>query len=177
MVLGNSLYERSATGPPGFTIDHAPPEMSDLEPDRQHRKKVHGNHGLHVIVQKGPPGLRRWLATSRHILANTRFSDVDAELEQFAVNARCAPQRILPTHLANQVPRFLGDRRSSRVAAAHLPGPEQSKPFRCHWITVSGFTMTRADRQPDQNRDSRAQRNRSAAVSLGRFTERCSTLT
>ena len=49
-------------------------------------------------------------------------------------------------------------------------------PFRCHWITVSGFTMTRADRQPDQNRVSRAQRNRSAAVSLGRFTERCKTL-
>jgi hypothetical protein len=49
-------------------------------------------------------------------------------------------------------------------------------PLRCQWITVSGFTITRADRQPVQNRDSRAQRNRSAAVSFARFTERCKTL-
>ena len=28
VVLGNSLCGRSATGPPGFTIDHAPREMS-----------------------------------------------------------------------------------------------------------------------------------------------------
>ena len=49
-------------------------------------------------------------------------------------------------------------------------------PLQCQAITVSGFTMTRADRQPAQNRDNRAQRNRSAAVSFGRFTERCKTL-
>jgi hypothetical protein len=28
MVLGNSLYARWATGPPDFTIDHTPREMS-----------------------------------------------------------------------------------------------------------------------------------------------------
>jgi hypothetical protein len=45
------------------------------------------------------------------------------------VNARCAPWRILATRLANQVTRFLGHRRSSRLAAAHLPGPVQSRPL------------------------------------------------
>jgi hypothetical protein len=35
--------------------------------------------------------------------------------------------------------------------------------------------MTRAERQPVQNWDSRAQRNRSAAVSFGHLTERCRT--
>ena len=62
------------------------------------------------------------------------------------------------------------------MAAAHLPGPDQPEPLAVPGNTVSGFTMTTADRQPDQNRDNRAQRNRSAAVSLGRVTERCSTL-
>ena len=71
---------------------------------------------------------------------------------------------------------FKGDWRSSRLAAAHLPGPDHPEPLRCQAITVSGFTMTRADRQPVQNGDNRAQRNRSAAVSFGRFTERCKTL-
>jgi len=49
-------------------------------------------------------------------------------------------------------------------------------PLRCQSMTVSGFTMTREDRQPVQNRDKRDQKNRSEAVSLGRFTERCKTL-
>jgi len=28
VVLGNSIYERSTTGPPGFTIQHTQPETS-----------------------------------------------------------------------------------------------------------------------------------------------------
>src|SRR6516164_11831242 len=33
-----------------------------------HREEVDRYHGLEVIFQEGPPGLRRWLAASRHIL-------------------------------------------------------------------------------------------------------------
>jgi hypothetical protein len=40
-------------------------------------------------------------------------------------------------------------------------------PLRCQAITISGFTMTRADRQPVQNRDNRAQRYRSPSGQLG----------
>ena len=50
------------------------------------------------------------------------------------------------------------------------------KPLRCQEITVSGFTMIRADRQSLHNCDKRAQKNRSAAVNFGRFTEHCKTL-
>jgi hypothetical protein len=67
---------------------------------------------------------------------------------------------------------FPADRRSPRQAATHLPGPKQSKPLRCQAITVSGFTMTGADRQVVQNRDKHAQRYQSPAVSLDCFTER-----
>src|SRR6516225_2599892 len=82
-----------------------------------------------VSAAGGFSTLRRWLAASRHILANTGLADVDAPLEQFAVDARRSPRRIVAAHLANQVPRFLADRRPSRLAAPHLPGPQQPKPL------------------------------------------------
>ena len=49
------------------------------------------------------------------------------------------------------------------------------KPLQCQPITVSGLTMTKADRQSLQAPLSHAHRSRSADVSLGRFTERRST--
>jgi hypothetical protein len=49
------------------------------------------------------------------------------------------------------------------------------KLFRCQAITVSGWTMTSAVRQSLHSPDSHAHKRRSAAVSLGRFTERCKT--
>jgi hypothetical protein len=49
------------------------------------------------------------------------------------------------------------------------------RAVRCHAMTVSGWTMTSADRQSGQMLHSQAQRSRSDDVSLGRFTERWST--
>src|SRR6516164_4443860 len=103
--------------------------VKHLKTNGRHREEVDRYHTLEVILQEGPPGLRRWLAASHHILANTGLADVNVEFEQFAVDARRAPQRIVAAHLANQFSCFRGDRRSSRLAAAHLPGPEQPKPF------------------------------------------------
>src|ERR1039458_8367346 len=48
-------------------------------------------------------------------------------------------------------------------------------PLRCHAMTVSGLTRHSADRQPSQIPQNQAHRNRSNRLSLGRFTERCST--
>jgi hypothetical protein len=69
------------------------------------------------------------------------------------VDARRAPQRIVAAHL----------RISFRVSGqtGGRPGwPRRTfqvqntrNPLRCQSITVSGLTMTRADRQPIQNRD------------------------
>jgi hypothetical protein len=146
--------------------------VQHLKANAWHREEVDRYHGLEVILQEGAPGLRRWLAASHHILGNTGLADVDAQLEQFAVDARRSPQRMVAAHLANQFPRFLGDRRWSRLAAAQLPGPEHPKPFAVPGNHRLRFHDDRADRQPVQYRDRSAQRNRSAAVSLGRFTKR-----
>ena len=60
-------------------------------------------------------------------LAHTRLADVDAQLEQLAVNPRSAPEWVLTTHGANQLAYFLGHARSPRPAASDFPGPEQTK--------------------------------------------------
>jgi hypothetical protein len=80
-----------------------------------------------MILQESAPGLGRRLAAAQHVLTDAALADVDAELEQLTVDARRAPARILPAHLANQVPKLARSDRSPRLTAAHLPGPEQSK--------------------------------------------------
>ena len=52
------------------------------------------------------------------------------------------------------------------------------RPVRCQATTVSGLTMTRAERQSLQRRDSQPHNRQSAGVNFGRFlAERCSTAT
>ena len=113
----------------------------------RHREEVDRYRGLEVILQEDSPGLRRRLTAPRHMLAHTGLANVDAELKQCAVDPRGAPSRSRPTE------------------TVAVPGNHRLR-----------FHRTRADRQPFQNRDNRAQRNGSAAVRFGRFTERCKTL-
>jgi hypothetical protein len=51
-----------------------------------------------------------------------------AEFEEFAVDVRCTPRGVLPAHLADQRSDFGRNDGSSGLAAAYLPGPEQTKP-------------------------------------------------
>jgi hypothetical protein len=53
------------------------------------------SHGLDVIFKEGLPGLRGWLWSACKVLAYARFADVDAQFEQFPMDARCTPERIL----------------------------------------------------------------------------------
>jgi DNA invertase Pin-like site-specific DNA recombinase len=50
------------------------------------------HHGLQVIVEEGPPGLGGRLAAAHQVFAHTGLADVDAELEQLAVNPRRSPE-------------------------------------------------------------------------------------
>ena len=64
---------------------------------------------------------------AHQILADAGFADVDAQLEQLAVNARCSPQPILATQFADEFSDVFRNRRPSRSTVADLPGPEQTK--------------------------------------------------
>src|SRR5689334_6610649 len=91
-------------------------------------KEVGRDYLMDVIGEEGLPGLRGWSAWSDKILADGGFTDIDAKLEEFAMNTRSAPTRIGQAHPSDEIANFAGLRRSSRGTTA-LPGPVQSKPF------------------------------------------------
>src|SRR5258708_5757880 len=99
----------------------------DLETDGGHSEEVNGDQLLGVIPEEGAPGLRRRLAAAHHVFAYAALTDVDAQFEQLTVDAGRTPTGILPAHLADQISDLTANDRSTVLAAAHLPGPEQPK--------------------------------------------------
>jgi hypothetical protein len=75
--------------------------IKSLERDRWQDKKVDRRDAVGMMVQKGPPALSRWQPAAAHIPSNRRLSDLEAELEQFTMNAWRAPERVRAAHLAN----------------------------------------------------------------------------
>ena len=55
-----------------------------------------------VVTQKGAPSLAWRLASLGHGLGDARLRDVKPELEQFAVDARRSPNRVLDAHPPDQ---------------------------------------------------------------------------
>ena len=64
-----------------------------------------------------------------HVFRDAGFGNLNAELEQLAVNPRRSPEWVLTTHGANQLAYLLGHARSPRLTVSDLPGPEQAKAF------------------------------------------------
>jgi hypothetical protein len=63
------------------------------------------------------------------VLAHARPPDVDAELEQLAVDAWRSPTRIFSADVADEVTNLAWDGRSPGLATSNLPRPEQAKCF------------------------------------------------
>ena len=62
-----------------------------------------------------------------HVLADARLADGNAKLEQFAVNPRCAPERVVAAHRTNQRSDIRRDCWSPRPPPPNLPSPEQAE--------------------------------------------------
>lgn len=80
-----------------------------------------------MIVEKSLPGLRRMPAASDHILTHAGFADLDAELQQFAVNPWSTPKRVLAAHRTNQLPDVFRHCGPPRLPTSDFPSPEQTK--------------------------------------------------
>jgi len=80
-----------------------------------------------MIFQERSPRLRRRLRSVHHVLADARFADVDAELKEFSMDARCAPQRVFAAHPANQLACFDRHARTTATATTGFPRPEEAK--------------------------------------------------
>src|SRR5262249_15047710 len=84
-------------------------------------------------VQKGPPSLGRWSTSLDHVLRDAGLSDLKAELEQLAMDARCTPQGIVKAHLPNQHAQVRVDLRpASERAGFPTPVPTKARPMPTH---------------------------------------------
>jgi hypothetical protein len=101
--------------------------VEDLEADRRHREEVDRDQGLDVIFKEGSPGLGGRPTRANHVFANAGFAGINAEFEQFTVDARSTPERIFPAHLADQITDFSRNAWPSDSAVTDFPSPEKSK--------------------------------------------------
>src|SRR5262245_53761328 len=77
--------------PPSIVSQHQE-HVQDLETNRRHGEEIDRDHALDVILQEGLPGLRGWIAPAYEVLAHAGFADVDAQLEQFPMDAWRTPE-------------------------------------------------------------------------------------
>src|ERR1700743_1104361 len=119
-----------------------------------------------MIAEERPPALGWRVSSLGHVLGHAGLSDIDAELEEFAMDPRRSPQRIGDAHL------------SRRISAGTVGRPERGRDFqrqydlnpaRCHRTTVSGFTSISALRVPGSKRYSATKIRRSMALKFSRF--------
>src|SRR5262249_32785797 len=71
--------------------------------DRGDDEQIHRRDAIRVISKERLPSLEWGTPFSRHVLGNSGLPDIDDELEQFAMNARCAPERVRNTHVSNEL--------------------------------------------------------------------------
>ena len=92
------------------------------ERDRGDHEQIHRRDSVRVISKKRLPSLGWRTPPSRHVLGNGGLPDIDAELEQFAMNPRCTPKRILNAHVSNELTNL---QRSdwSATARSRFPPP------------------------------------------------------
>jgi len=141
--------------PPAVVSQHQE-HVQHLKANGRHREKVDRNRGLHVVFQEGPPCLRRRIPTVDQVFAHAGLADVNAQFEEFTVDARSAPKRVLAAHLPNQLTDFLRHRRAAALASANFPSPKQAKSLAVPRYDGLGFddAKSRAPFVPDSTKPS-----------------------
>src|SRR5216684_2509938 len=78
-------------------------------------------------MEERSPGLRGRFPATRHEPGDAALRDVEPDLEQLAVDARCPPERIRQRHGADEIGKLRADGWSTGSPASGLPGPEGTK--------------------------------------------------
>ena len=76
--------------------------IEQLEANGRHDKRINGGDVRRMIAKEGLPALGRWPQPPLHVFGNCRLGDIEAQLEQLAMDARRSPQWVGPAHLANE---------------------------------------------------------------------------
>jgi hypothetical protein len=111
-----------------------------FERKRRYGEHIDGNDFLGVVAQKRPPALPASGGARQHVFRDGGLGDIKAELEQFAVDVRRAPQGILVIHAADKIDQGAVDAWPAGTTAAGFPSPPGAKSgavpayhgLRCH---------------------------------------------
>jgi hypothetical protein len=98
-----------------------------------------------VIAREHLPSRRRRPSPPCHILGDTGLPNANAELEKFAMNASCAPQRGDNAHLPDQLPDLSRHPRAAPTRS-RLPAPVTPEACMMPRTTVSGRMMASSPR-------------------------------
>jgi hypothetical protein len=80
--------------------------IEQLEANGRHDEQIDSANVRRVIAKEGLPALRRRGPSADHVLGDSRLGDVEAQLEQLAVDARGSPQWVRLAHLMNEGTQF-----------------------------------------------------------------------
>src|SRR5258707_6533219 len=84
-----------------------------LKGNRRNHKEINRRNPLHMIAQEGLPRLQWPIAPRHHVDRNRGLGDLDAKLEQLAMDLGSAPQRVLKTHSSDEIEHLFADLRSA----------------------------------------------------------------
>ena len=62
-----------------------------------------------------------------HVFGDGRFGDLDTQFQQFAVNARCTPTRVIAAQHPDQISNLSRHAGATRLTTADSPRPEQAE--------------------------------------------------
>jgi hypothetical protein len=100
--------------------------IQDAEGDCRNSEEIHRSYTFPVIIEENSPALCR-LRALRSFLYPTRhssFREVESQFQQFSVNARRTPSRILSHQAKDQLPRlFRNSFPSTHIAMTGTPSP------------------------------------------------------
>jgi len=85
--------------------------VQNTERQRWDGEEVHRRNGLAMVSEERQPSFHGiWISRgSPDPSRDTPFRDVETQFEQFAVNARCSPGRILGNHTEDQGANLFAD--------------------------------------------------------------------
>jgi hypothetical protein len=139
--------------------------IEQIKANGRDNEQVHGGDVRCVVTQEGAPSLGRRSISFDHILRNAGLTDLEAELEQLAMNARRSSARSSAS-IFGRPPRERDFHRQYR-----------QKPARCQRTRVSGRMIVMALSTDGNHRYSMTKNKRSPFVSWTRpRTLRCSTI-
>ena len=87
-------------------MTHDQQSIDRTKEDCRHHENVHRGDTVSMVTKERLPTLRRRGPPPRHILGHTGLADLDAQLEQLAMDPRRSLQRVGDAHLADQPANF-----------------------------------------------------------------------